>query len=79
MTTIKSFVERLQKIGINVTLVGNYPWVYLDTVNGKKVNGTLHANHGFTVFFQAVKVGEVDRITEIPIIFSKIREMISEK
>jgi hypothetical protein len=52
MTTLKSFVERLDKIGIKVGLVGNYPWVYLDTVdtvNCKKVKGKYGGNHGFTL------------------------------
>ena len=33
MTTIDSFVKRLDKIGIKVELVGNYPWLYLDKIN----------------------------------------------
>lgn len=28
---IHRFCERLDKIGIKVGLLGNYPWVYLDT------------------------------------------------
>ncbi len=37
MTTIDSFVNRLKKIGINVQLSSNYPWLYLYRVNRKKV------------------------------------------
>ena len=55
MTTIQSFHNRLKKIGIEVEFIGNYPWLYLDKVNGKKVTGRLHANHGFTVFFRGEK------------------------
>jgi len=76
MTTIQSFVNRLKKIGVEVELLGNYPWVYLDKVNGKKVKGTLHADHGFTVFFVAIRRGEPDKITDITEIFKKIRETI---
>jgi hypothetical protein len=71
MTTIKSFVNRLAKIGIKVELFGNYPWIYLDTVNGKKVKDKFQGDHGFTVFFY----GE-DELTSIPIVFKKIREML---
>lgn len=77
MTTIKSFVNRLKKIGVNVELVGNFPWVYLDKVNGTKVSGKLHGNHGFTVFFTAIRPGEPDKITDIPLIFKKIRETLT--
>ena len=34
---IKIFVERLKKIGIELTLKGNYPWVYIDENCGIKV------------------------------------------
>lgn len=75
MTTIKSFVDRLNKIGIKVELMGNYPWVYLDKVNDKKVWGLYEGNHGFTVFF----VNKGERITNISVIFKKIREMLSDR
>lgn len=77
MTTINSFVNRLSKIGVNVTLIGNYPWVYLDTVNGRRVRGTYQADHGFTVFFRAIRPNEPDRITDIKTVFSKIRETLN--
>ena len=45
------FVERLKKIGIDVKLSGNFPWIYLDEINGIKVTERFAANHGFTVMF----------------------------
>lgn len=79
MTTITSFVNRLKKIGIEVSFVGNYPWVYLHTINDKKVKGTYLANHGFTVFFMSSKPGESCKITDITTIFNKIRETLNEQ
>ena len=38
---ITVFLERLKKIGIEVKLVGNYPWVYLDEICGIKVKEKL--------------------------------------
>ena len=35
---ITTFVERLKKIGIDVKLSGNFPWVYIDEVCGKCVS-----------------------------------------
>ena len=72
MTTIQSFINRLKRIDIEVELVGNYPWIYLDKVNGKKVTDTFQANHGFTVFF----LGSPDKITDISTIFKQIRKML---
>jgi hypothetical protein len=77
MTTIQSFVSRLAKIGIKVELVGNVPWIYLDKVNGKKVEGKLMANHGFTVFFESVRADGHTKITDISAIFKKIRETLN--
>ena len=48
---IKVFVERLKKIGIEVKLQGNYPWVYLDEICGIKVKEKFAGNHGFTIIF----------------------------
>ncbi len=79
MTTIKSFVTRLDKIGVKVQLIGNYPWVYLDKINDIKVKGTYMAMHGFTIFFVGIKKENgifQDKITDIPIIFAKIRETL---
>lgn len=78
MTTINSFIRRLDKIGVKVELIGNYPWLYMKVVNGKEVKGTFEGNHGFTVFFKAIKPGQYDRITDISTIFKKIRETLQE-
>lgn len=77
MTTIDSFINRLDKIGIKVELESNYPWLYLMTVNNKRVEGNFAGRHGFTVFFQAIRVGQKDKITDIGVIFKKIRETLN--
>ena len=77
MTTISSFVTRLEKMGISVTLLGNYPWVYLDTVNEKTVQGTYMSDHKFTVFMIATKPGDPDKIMDLSTIFKKIRETLN--
>jgi len=76
MTTIKSFVNRLEKIGINVELISNHPWVYLYKVNGKFVKGKFNSEYGFTVFFKALFIDQPDTICDTKIIFNKIREML---
>ena len=72
---IKVFVERLKKIGIDVKLSGNFPWIYLDEINGVRVTETFCANHGFTVMFL---LGRNDsppsEFTDIKEIFKLIRE-----
>ena len=57
---IQIFINRLKKIGINIELIGNVPWIYLDKVNGKKIQREdwINANHGYTIAWYPVKRGE---------------------
>ena len=76
---IKVFVERLKKIGIEVKLQGNYPWVYLDEICGIKVKEKFAGNHGFTIIFLP---GSTDSppsdFTDIGETFKLIRKYIRE-
>ena len=47
MNEIEIFINRLKKIGIELELVGNIPWIYLNKVNGNKIQPEdYNANHG---------------------------------
>ena len=71
---IELLVHRLRTIGIEIEFIANYPWVYLDSVNGVKVTGTHMARHGFTSFMIS---GANDKyIFYSEETFKKIREMI---
>lgn len=54
------FMGRMQKRGINLELSSNYPWIYLDKVNGVKVREKQHSEHGWTLAFISIK--KEDRI-----------------
>ena len=71
---LSTFKTRLEKIGINVTFVANYPWIYFDTINGKKVTGTFHANHGWTAFFYPVEIQGKIKFSDRREVFKKVRE-----
>ena len=49
MNSLDKLYSRLQKLGIDITCIGNYPWIYLDTVNDNRVTEKFMANHGFTI------------------------------
>lgn len=73
------FIERLKKIGIEVKLSGNYPWVYLDEICGKRVTETFQANHGFTVMFLPSRNDSpVSEFTDIKEIFNLIRQYLNK-
>ena len=59
MNEIEIFVNRLKKIGIEVELVGNIPWIYLHKVYGNIVqNEDYNANHGYTVAWYPVRIDQ---------------------
>jgi hypothetical protein len=66
---IKVFVERLKKIGIEVKLVGNFPWIYIDEICGIKVKEKFERIYGFTLIFLPARTesppSEFTDITEI--------------
>jgi hypothetical protein len=72
---IKVFVERLKKIGIEVKLVGNYPWVYIDEICGVKVKEKFQGNCGFTLIFLPPRTDSPpSEFTDIKEIFKLIRK-----
>lgn len=75
---LKTFVERMQRIGIDIKLVGNYPWIYLNEINGKRVTETFEANHGFTIAFLPIRNDQQMKFTDISEIFKLIRKYIKE-
>ena len=76
---ITRFVERLKKIGIDVKLSGNFPWVYIDEICGIRVTETFAANHGFTlIFLPGRNDSPVSEFTDIEEIFKLVRKYIKE-
>jgi len=68
------FIDRMKNLGINIELIGNYPWIYIHTINGVRVTERFMANHGFTIAFTPVKLGEELSFTDIGEIFKLIRK-----
>ena len=76
MEKIDTFVRRLAKIGVDVKVAGNFPWIYLTHVNGKKVDELFLGNHGFTIAFYPMRHNEALRFTDIGKIFELIRRYV---
>ena len=74
MDKLDIFIKRLEKLGIKVELFGNYPWIYLDKVNGNKVTEKYLGNHGFTIMFTPIKLEQTYEFTDISEIFKIIRK-----
>ena len=71
------FVKRLKKIGIDVKLAGNFPWIYLNEICSIRVTETFQANHGFTVMFLPGRNDSPPSdFTDITEIFKLIRKYV---
>jgi hypothetical protein len=51
MNEVVKFKKRLKKIGYEIELQGNVPWIYLHSVNGNKIKEEdwTNANHGYCI------------------------------
>ncbi len=64
----------MKKLGIDIKIVGNYPWIYIDEINGKRVTEKFKGNHGFTIAFLPTENNKELNFTDIGIIFQLIRK-----
>ena len=71
---LKTFINRMSRLGIEVKLAGNYPWIYIQEINGKRVTETFEANHGFTIAFLPIRNDQQMQFTDIAEIFKLIRK-----
>lgn len=69
-------ILRLEKINIKIELAGNYPWIYLDKVNGNKIKKEDYylGNWGFTIAFLPTKPNKEMELTDIKKVFEIIRK-----
>jgi len=52
------FCNRMKRIGVDLEFGGNYPWIYIDKINGNKVKEKFQSEHGFVVAYYPRKIGE---------------------
>lgn len=71
---LNRFRDRLAKIGVTIEMKANYPWVYLDKVNGVKVLAKFQSEHAFTAFY----IGSNGfRFSDRRAVFNKIRQILA--
>ncbi len=73
---LNRLVPRLKKIGITIEMAGNYPWIYLEKVNGNRIQREDYfcGNHGFTVCFLPIRPGQKMELTDIGEIMKLVRK-----
>jgi hypothetical protein len=72
--------NRLSKLGIELEFVGNYPWIYLDRVNGIRIRQEdFTANHGFNIAWFGIRNEDKIKLAEDPkTIIALIRRYVTE-
>jgi hypothetical protein len=73
---LSRLVPRLKKIGITIEMAGNYPWIYLEKVNGNRIQREDYfcGNHGFTIAFLPIRNDQKMELTDIREVFRIIRK-----
>jgi hypothetical protein len=69
---------RMRLIGVDIECSVNYPWIYIDRINGKRVTEIFMAEHGFTIGFSPVTKYNEFRFTDMKEIFKLIRKYTKE-
>ena len=72
--------NRLSKLGIELEFVGNYPWIYLERVNGIRIRQEdFTANHGFNIAWFGIRNEDKIKLAEDPkTIIALIRRYVTE-
>ena len=78
-TELTIFIERLKKININLELVSNYPWIYINKINGKRVTEKFQAEHGFTIAFLPIRYNQKLKLTDRAEICKLIRKYLDHE
>lgn len=58
MNNLKNFIDPFTSEGIIISCVSNYPWVYLESVNGNLIREKRKSEHGYVIGIYNFK-GEV--------------------
>lgn len=77
MDDIELLVKRLDSLNIKVELTSNFPWVYLEKVNGKSVTEKYMSDYGFTLAFLPIRKDQKIKFTDFDVIFKVIRKYTS--
>jgi len=74
MNELFTLKNRLSKIGIEIEVVGNIPWIYLTKVNNNVIDESdFTANHGFVIAW-VLNVDKIELDSNRKHIFEIIRK-----
>lgn len=69
------FIGRLKKIGIGIEVSNNIPWIYLHTVNGRRIQEEpFLSERAFTIAWFPIRKGKQINLTDRRKVFQTIRK-----
>ena len=68
------FLKRMKRLKINVQLSSNYPWIYMESINGRRVKDKFRSDHKFTIAFAPIRKDQIVKFTDISETFKIIRK-----
>ena len=74
MKKLDVFCNRMEKLGIELKMWTNLPWIYLGEINGKTVTEKFQSDHHFTLGFLPIRIGQEFTFTDLTEIFKLIRK-----
>lgn len=74
MENLTKFLNRLEKIGVKLELISNFPWVYINKINDIIVLDKYKSDHGFVIGYQPIKKGNHFQFEDISKIFKLLRK-----
>ena len=76
---LEILIERLERIGITITISPSDPWLYLTSVNGSPVFDKYMSNHSFLIALYPTKHDSEPVLSNEKEIFSVIRSILLMK
>ena len=74
MKNLITFTDRLAKIGISTKMGFNFPWIYLEEINGKVVMEKFRSDHRFTLAYAPIKRDDDAMFDDLTETFKLIRK-----
>lgn len=74
MDKLTAFIYRTRKLGVDILLEGNFPWIYIVYINGKKVTEKFQSNHGFCIAYLPIRKNQDINFTDLSKVFKLIRK-----
>ena len=77
---VSRLVQRLEKLNINIELMGNFPWVYIIKINNTPVTKVYYSEHNFTIILLEIRNNQkTNEFINIRKMFNLIRKYTGKK